>query len=197
MALEISYLPINLYVDAQLVIPILCPPIRMNQEQRSPNPSQANEYLLKDIHSQEYWSCGLNELATQLNTTIKSEEEPQSETVPTQVSPRVSLKGHNLAENLKLNVCSSKPQQRNLIEDDLNILKGYKYELSYLPSKGPRRRKRVIHCSFQDCSKTFLKAWNFLDHARMHLGEKPFQCELWNSKFTQKGNLKKHMKKHA
>ena len=81
-------------------------------------------------------------------------------------------------------------------EDGLSILNGYKYSLSYIPSKGPRRRKRIIHCQFPGCTKQFIKAWNFLDHARMHLGEKPFQCKLWRSSFTQKGNLKKHMKKH-
>ena len=69
-------------------------------------------------------------------------------------------------------------KQTHTEDEDLYILKGYKYATSYLPSKGPRRRKRVLHCKYSGCSKQFIKAWNFLDHARMHLGEKPFSCDL-------------------
>lgn len=87
-------------------------------------------------------------------------------------------------------------QEELLVTDELYILKGYKYNVHYIPSKGPRRRKRLIHCGYSGCSKQFIKAWNFLDHARMHLGEKPFSCSVCNTRFTQKGNLKKHMKKH-
>jgi hypothetical protein len=60
-------------------------------------------------------------------------------------------------------------------DEELSILNGYNFSLSYVSSKGPRRRKRIIHCKHPNCSKEFIKAWNFLDHARMHLGEKPFQ----------------------
>ena len=81
-------------------------------------------------------------------------------------------------------------------DDGLRVLKGYKYEAVYLSSKGPRKRRRVILCKYPGCSKQFVKAWNFLDHARMHTGEKPFKSELCGSKFTQKGNLKKHMTIH-
>mmetsp|Transcript_728 Transcript_728/g.860 ORF Transcript_728/g.860 Transcript_728/m.860 type:complete len:276 (-) Transcript_728:57-884(-) len=87
-------------------------------------------------------------------------------------------------------------QKELLTKETLPILDGYQYELSYMASKGPRRRKRVIHCKYQGCTKHFVKAWNFLDHARMHLGEKPFNCNICHATFTQKGNLKKHMKKH-
>ncbi|CAI2369591.1 unnamed protein product [Moneuplotes crassus] len=87
-------------------------------------------------------------------------------------------------------------QKEFLVNEKIPILEGYQYALSYTESKGPRRRKRVIHCKYPGCEKHFIKAWNFLDHARMHLGEKPFCCEICESKFTQKGNLKKHMKKH-
>ena len=80
--------------------------------------------------------------------------------------------------------------------NEIEVLKGYQYEVDYISSKGPRRKKRVIYWRHPGCSKMFIKAWNFLDHARMHLGEKPFQWTEWNSKFTQKGNLMKHMKKH-
>ena len=83
------------------------------------------------------------------------------------------------------------------IPESLPILKDHKYSLRYEPSKGPRRRKRYIICGYDNCRKEFTKAWNFLDHARMHTKEKPFKCSLCESKFTQKGNLVKHMKKHS
>ena len=78
----------------------------------------------------------------------------------------------------------------------LPILEGYNYSISYLPSKGPRRRKRVIYWKHPGWDKYFTKAWNFADHAKMHLGVKPYKWNLCNVKFTQKGNLKKHMKVH-
>lgn len=91
----------------------------------------------------------------------------------------------------------------NLIEDDgfdeeqLEVLNSYKFTTRFEPSKGPRRRKRFIICGYEGCDREFTKAWNFLDHARMHTGERPYECEICQSKFTQRGNLTKHMKKHS
>ena len=87
-------------------------------------------------------------------------------------------------------------REEKLAQDEIYVLKGYSYETGYIESNGPKRKKRVIYCRYPGWEKIFIKAWNFLDHARMHLGEKPFQCSQWDSKFTQKGNLKKHLKKH-
>lgn len=36
-------------------------------------------------------------------------------------------------------------QMKESLDEDLEILKDYQYSLSYIPSKGPRRRKRVVH----------------------------------------------------
>ncbi|CAI2383152.1 unnamed protein product [Moneuplotes crassus] len=55
----------------------------------------------------------------------------------------------------------------------------------------------IFVCKFQDCEKTFTRSWNFLDHARTHLGIKPYSCPHCPRSFTQKGNLKKHMKQHS
>ncbi|CAI2378300.1 unnamed protein product [Moneuplotes crassus] len=80
--------------------------------------------------------------------------------------------------------------------ESIEILKDYKYSISYVPSKGPRRRRRILHCKYNHCKKSFYKTWNFIDHARMHLGIKPYSCDLCDAKFTQKGNLKKHLLRH-
>ena len=35
-------------------------------------------------------------------------------------------------------------------EEGLSVLNGYKYSVTYVPSKGPRRRKRIIHCEYDN-----------------------------------------------
>lgn len=74
------------------------------------------------------------------------------------------------------------------------ILKGFKFE--YKPCKDAIRNKRIIVCKYNNCDKEFNKSWNFLDHARMHEGIKPFVCDLCGKSFTQSGNMKKHRKQH-
>jgi len=58
------------------------------------------------------------------------------------------------------------------------------------------RKKRYIECLYNGCLKKFSKSWNFIDHARMHIGIKPYKCEKCDKAFTQKGNLKKHINQH-
>ncbi|CAI2372630.1 unnamed protein product [Moneuplotes crassus] len=88
------------------------------------------------------------------------------------------------------------PKKVNLAEDNSEILKPYLHSVTFESSKGPRRRKRTIYCKYPECDKVFFKTWNFVDHARMHLGIKPYECKRCDEKFTQKGNLKKHLKKY-
>lgn len=47
------------------------------------------------------------------------------------------------------------------------------------------------------CNKEFDRSWNLLDHCRMHAGIKPHQCHICDKKFTQKGNLNKHLVTHT
>ena len=46
-------------------------------------------------------------------------------------------------------------------------------------------------CDFQGISRSHL-----LLHTRKHTGEKPFQCELCQKKFSRKSTLKTHMLTH-
>lgn len=75
------------------------------------------------------------------------------------------------------------------------ILKGFKFE--YKPCKDAIRNKRIIVCKYNNCNKEFTKSWNFLDHARMHEGLKPFVCNICGKSFTQSGNMKKHRRQHS
>ena len=45
----------------------------------------------------------------------------------------------------------------------------------------------------QDCGKKFRNPCHLQTHRVVHTGEKPFACETCSSRFTQKGDLKKHI----
>mmetsp|Transcript_13733 Transcript_13733/g.15929 ORF Transcript_13733/g.15929 Transcript_13733/m.15929 type:complete len:94 (-) Transcript_13733:123-404(-) len=91
-----------------------------------------------------------------------------------QAVDEITLEPKILPDSSSLGLTEQKQREEKLMADDISILNGYSYAIQYIPSKGPRRQKRTIICTFPGCSKIFIKAWNFLDHARMHLGEKPF-----------------------
>jgi len=73
------------------------------------------------------------------------------------------------------------------------ILDGFKFKIV----KGGSTGKKVNYqCQYKGCSKIFPKAWNFLDHVRMHEKIKPFQWKICLKRYTQKGNLYKHSRQH-
>ena len=73
---------------------------------------------------------------------------------------------------------------------DIEVLKECLYSLRYDNVGMTSRKRRVILCGYENCGKEFVKAWNFLDHFRMHQGVRPYVCEICDKSFTQKGNLK-------
>ena len=71
----------------------------------------------------------------------------------------------------------------------------YIEEIAY-KAKDTKRNRVLYKCKFEGCPKKCPKRWNLVDHIKMHLGFKPYECSQCDAKFTQKGNLKKHMKVH-
>lgn len=80
---------------------------------------------------------------------------------------------------------------------NLELLKDYEYTTEEKVPAGEDKPVTVYICKYKNCNKEFTRTWNILDHARMHKGVKPYQCNYCMKTFTQKGNLRKHLKTHV
>lgn len=58
------------------------------------------------------------------------------------------------------------------------------------------RGNLMFKCWRMDCTKIFDKSQNFLNHLKMHAELAEFSCSFCSKKFTQRGNMEKHMKRH-
>eukprot|EP00344_Euplotes_crassus_P005821 CAMPEP_0196998208 /NCGR_PEP_ID=MMETSP1380-20130617/3642_1 /TAXON_ID=5936 /ORGANISM="Euplotes crassus, Strain CT5" /LENGTH=130 /DNA_ID=CAMNT_0042414683 /DNA_START=297 /DNA_END=689 /DNA_ORIENTATION=- len=76
------------------------------------------------------------------------------------------------------------------------LLKGYQYQTLYHFDTKKQREVPLYKCGEPGCDKVMQKPWNLLDHVRMHAGVKPYVCKWCGNRFTQKGNLKKHVRQH-
>eukprot|EP00344_Euplotes_crassus_P001689 CAMPEP_0196997674 /NCGR_PEP_ID=MMETSP1380-20130617/3224_1 /TAXON_ID=5936 /ORGANISM="Euplotes crassus, Strain CT5" /LENGTH=212 /DNA_ID=CAMNT_0042413977 /DNA_START=17 /DNA_END=655 /DNA_ORIENTATION=+ len=96
----------------------------------------------------------------------------------------------------ELRNCSIDPESMTKEEIYFELLKGYEYKtITYFDHK-KQREVPLYQCGVQGCGKVLQKPWNLLDHVRMHAGVKPYICTWCGKGFTQKGNLKKHMRQH-
>ena len=88
-------------------------------------------------------------------------------------------------------------QEKREEDDELShyALQGYKYKIFYTVEAG--WKKINFTWAYQGWNKKFGKTWNFLDHARMHEGIKPYRWEFCLREFTQKGNMLKHRRQHV
>lgn len=80
---------------------------------------------------------------------------------------------------------------------NLELLKEFDYVTETRQPEGEEKPIIVYICKHKNCNKEFTRTWNILDHARMHKGVKPYKCNFCLKQFTQKGNLRKHMKTHV
>lgn len=81
-------------------------------------------------------------------------------------------------------------------EINLELLKEYPYEVVEGKSAEDGSLNTIYKCTYPEWDKEFGRTWNMLDHARTHKGIKPYKWQWWVRSFTQKGNLKKHLKQH-
>lgn len=89
------------------------------------------------------------------------------------------------------------PQYYNVKNASVKALDSYKYITKYKHNRRSGRTVRYFLWQYPECDKKFNKSWNFIDHMRMHNGEKPYQCSHCGKQFTQKGNFNKHWRIHA
>lgn len=89
-------------------------------------------------------------------------------------------------------------QAKNMTKEDMYfaLLKDYKYETLSFFDKKKQKHIPQYKWGFEGWGKILQKPWNLLDHVRMHVGVKPYKCQWCGKGFTQKGNLKKHVRQH-
>ena len=59
-----------------------------------------------------------------------------------------------------------------------------------------KRTNQKLHykCKVDNCTSEFTKSCNLRDHFRVHTKDRPYQCPVCDKKFTQSGNIGRHMK---
>lgn len=79
---------------------------------------------------------------------------------------------------------------------NLDVLKGHKYEIRHHPTQDGAESNYEYICRYDNCGKIFNKTYNLVYHFRVHTNEKPFECKFCHKKFSQKGNLGRHLERH-
>ncbi|CAI2363434.1 unnamed protein product [Moneuplotes crassus] len=145
--------------------------------------------------------CGLCSCDIDDNSIIRSlkeTENPQGSLM----TARIHQDNTKIHSNLnRMSLGKQSMEDKLDIEDDHRkgdeiLLQNHPHHMIYSVNPKTGRKIKKILCKMPNCGSIFEKKWNFKDHIRMHLGQKPYQCKICSKAFIQKGNLIKHMKKH-
>ncbi|CAI2387792.1 unnamed protein product [Moneuplotes crassus] len=161
--------------------------------------------LLKDLGY-----CGCPTPSSLLDQVNKTRAEDKAETDESQKNSLTHDSGSQSGGlNLHKNASSDSPISNSGVSGEDSILnfnkhrKGDEYllkvhpnEVKFITNPKTGRKVKKIFCKAPGCSRSFDKKWNFKDHIRMHMGEKPYKCNKCDKAFTQKGNLAKHLRQH-
>lgn len=123
-----------------------------------------------------------------------------NETLNSNNNAEFRFQGHQLNFGDEVLTTSHQMESENKIsKSDMNLelLKEFEYTTETRHPEGEEKPIIVYICKHKNCNKEFTRTWNILDHARMHKGVKPYKCNFCMKQFTQKGNLRKHMKTHV
>ena len=99
-------------------------------------------------------------------------------------------------EDLDTEWLTSPPEYYNVKKANIAPMMNHKFQTMYKHNKNTGRVLRYFIWKYDNCNRKFNKTWNFIDHVRIHTGEKPYKWEVWGKGFTQKGNYNKHKTLH-
>ncbi|CAI2384580.1 unnamed protein product [Moneuplotes crassus] len=178
---------LNLLALNQLIMNYCCSRISDSQGEEPNISAKTNSFIVIRDKSED-----LEKKSSKTTQACSQTSEKQQETSCCDSTPEVHYKTYKQIKeaSLKQDPDISKAQ---IYE---NLLKPFKHEKKMVTTPLTGRETTLYVCKYGDCNKAYTKIWNLVDHARMHEGIKPYSCRICHQSFTQKGNLKKHLKLH-
>lgn len=107
----------------------------------------------------------------------------------------LSLIDNDLSTNINANLSNN--LSINLLPPSENLVTSSSIENKEVDDKKNKSSNKSKSYSCSSCNSKFSTKGNLMVHQRRHTGERPFNCDKCNSCFSTKGNLKRHIKAHS